>query len=314
MSLAVKYRPQTLDEVVGQSAVITGIKKILARKNIPHTWLFSGIGGSGKTTLARILSRHFIGKDFTQANLIERDCAVENEAKDVRELTITVSHRAIGLSPIKCIILDEVHSLSTKGFDALLKSTEEPPDHVYWFLCSTNPSKLPETLKTRCVKFNLKPVSEVDLFDLIEKVSNQEKLNTLPEVLELIAETSKGSPREALSNLEKCAHAKSVNEAKELLNEPKNQKGIADLAKLLLSKRGKWADAIKILKDMENIEPETIRILITQYLSAVVMNAKSDESARYTLFLMECFSTPFNSSDKNGPLLLALGAAMGLGG
>jgi DNA polymerase-3 subunit gamma/tau len=314
MSLATKYRPQKLDDVLGQRAVTDSIKKILGRSTVPKTWLFVGPSGCGKTTIARILAAHFIGGSLTLANFIEVDAAVNAGAEDSRGLTIKANYKALAASPIKVFLIDEVHNLSKKAFDALLKSTEEPPEHVYWLLCTTEPSKIPETLNTRCVKFNLKPVGEVAIFDLIIKVTEAEKLQVLPEVLELIAENSKGSPRQALANLEICADAKNAGEARDLLRTASELKGPVDLAKLIMTRRGKWVDVISILnsKGMEGLDGETIRIVIINYVAGAVMRAKSNEEAARLMSIMECFSTPYVTSDKLAPLLLSVGAAMGL--
>jgi len=314
MNLAVKHRPTTLDQVVGQKAIVSSIKSIIKRKDIPKSWLFIGPSGTGKTTLARILAGNLIGSEPVLPNFIEIDAAVNNSAEEMRDHTVKSQYRAIGASPIKVYLIDECQNLSGKGFDALLKSTEEPPEHVYWMLCTTNPAKIPETLKTRCIKFTLKPVSEADVFELLLKVSEKEGLSTSPDVLELIAEGCNGSPRLALTNLEACAHVKTTNEARELLRTALQLKGPVDIAKFLLSGRGKYIDAIKLVSSsLENVDAESVRITISNYVAGALMKAKSDDEALRMLSILESFSTPYTTSDKLAPLLLSIGSAMGLG-
>lgn len=313
MSLATKYRPAKLEDVIGQKTIVNSIKGIFDRKNIPKTWLFIGPSGCGKTTIARILASRLTNGNISPANIIEIDAAVNNSAEEVRDLTVKLNYRAIGASPVKVVILDEFHNLSSKGFDALLKSTEEPPKHVYWMLCTTNATKIPETLKTRCIKFTLKPVSEAEILDLLINVSVKENLDVLPEVIELLAETCNGSPRQALTNLETCAHAKSLNEARELLRTATQLKGPVDLAKFLLAKRGQFIDAVKIINSLENVDAETVRIVISNYIAGALMKSKSNAEAQHFLYLLECFSEPYYSQDRLAPLLLSVGSAMGLG-
>jgi DNA polymerase III gamma/tau subunit len=211
------------------------------------------------------------------------------------------------------ILVHNCHSLSIKAWESLLKSIEEPPEHVYWIFCSTNPSKIPDTIKTRCVKYTLKPVDELEIFELLERISAKEKLDTLPEVLEAIAEGASGSPRQALTNLELCAHAKSGNEARNLMRSALQMKGPVDLARLLLSNRKpQWIEVTRLINSMENVEAETIRIVVCNYIAGALIKAKSNDEARRFLAILEGFGTPYQSSDKLAPLLLSVGLALGL--
>lgn len=316
MSLATKYRPKTLEEIIGQKSVIKSIREILKRKQTPKTWLFLGPSGCGKTSIARILANHFCGGKAGPSNIVEIDAATNTGAEETRAMTGRANYRAIGSSPIKTYIIDEAHNLSGKALDALLKSTEEPPKHIFWILCSTNATKIPITINTRTVKFTLKPVDELEIYKLLERVSKAEKLDTLPEVLDAIAEGCGGSPRQALSNLEICAHTKSASEAKELLLGGVIQvKEVRDLARLLIGRTPPtWAQVIKVVNLIKNSEAESIRISVTNYIAVVLLNAKSENEATHLLRIIECFSEPYQGSDKMGPLLLSIGAAIGLGG
>ncbi len=313
MSLITKYRPKNLDELIGQKTVIKAIKKILDRKPFPKTWLFIGSSGVGKTTTARILVGDFCGGAPGPANIIEIDAAVETGAEEMRAVTRKAYSKALGPSPVKVHIVDECQNLSLKAWDSLLKSTEEPPEHVYWIFCSTNPSKIPPTINTRAVKFILKPVDELEIFGLLEKISRLEKFNTIPEVLETIAENSSGSPRQALTNLELCSHAKTANEARELMRSALQMKGPSDLARLLIDKRKpQWTDITKCIAAMENVEAEGIRIVIVNYLAGCLMKAKNNDEAKRFLFILDNFSSPYTGSDKLAPLFISIGLSLGL--
>lgn len=312
MTLIVDHRPKKLDDVIGQKTAIKAIKSALSRKSIPKSWLFMGPAGTGKTTIARIIANHITGGKGGLANIIYIDAATETGAEEMRAITGKAHFKAVSETPFKIHIVDECQNLSSKAWDSLLIATEEPPAHVFWVFCSTNPGKIPETIKTRCIKFTLKPVDETEIFDLLVNVSEKEKLGTVPEVLEAIAENSKGSPRQALSDLELCAHTKSVNEALELMRSALNMKGPVDLAKLLIRRdvKPKWTDITKCISAMENVEAETIRIVLVNYLSAVLMNTKIEDEVKRLLSILDSFSTPYVSSDKLAPLLISIGLAI----
>lgn len=312
MPLAEKYRPKRLEDVIGQKTVIRAITETLKRKSIPKTWLFTGPSGTGKTTIAYILGNHFAGGKAGQANIIYVDAATNTGAEDMRATTQKSHYKALGISIVKTFVIDECQNLSQKAWDSMLIATESPPEHVFWILCSTNPAKIPPTIMTRCVKYTLKPVDEKEIFELLIKVSEKERLNTLPEVLELIAESCNGSPREALSNLEKCAHSKNLSEARELLRTALQLKGPIDLARAILSKnKTSWAEAIKIINSMENIEAESARIIIERYIAGALTKATSDNEAKRLLSILECFSTPYASTGGIAPLLMSIGMALG---
>ncbi len=313
MTLAVKYRPTTLDAVIGQAGVLKALGRVLKRKPLPRAYLFTGASGTGKTTLSRILANEFAGGKAGAANVIEIDAASNSGAEAMRAEVARAYHKAVGASPVKTIIVDEVHRLSAQAFDALLKPIEEPPEHVFWCLCTTRADKVPETIKTRCVTFVLKPVDEVLVYELLESVVAKEKLSTNEEVLEAIAERCGGSPRQALTDLELCAHAQTANEARALMQTALQQKGPVDLARLLIGRTApSWATIIKTITSIENAEAETIRIVITNYVAGALLRAKSEGEVKNLLRVLECFGTPYQSSDKLGPLLLSIGAAMGL--
>src|SRR5260221_235773 len=149
-ALTDKYRPTHLKDVLGQSQVIKSLEHVIHEKRA-KAFIFAGPSGCGKTTLARILASKFAGGQAAITNLTERDGAFASGVDSVRELVSSGLYRAIGASSVKAIIIDECHKLSASAWTVLLKPIEEPPEHVYWMLCTTEPSKIPKTIKTRAV-------------------------------------------------------------------------------------------------------------------------------------------------------------------
>lgn len=205
MTLYLKYRPQTIEDL-DLVAVRETLGKMLASKNVPHAWLFSGPRGTGKTSAARVLAK-VVNKDeqvLDSPDVIEIDAASNRGIDEIRTL-----REGVGLAPlsakIKVYIIDEVHMLTTEAANALLKTLEEPPAHVMFVLCTTDPGKLPETVVSRCtrVQFN-KPTLEEAVASLA-KVVKGEKLKISKEDLEMIAREARGSFRDGTKILEQVA-------------------------------------------------------------------------------------------------------------
>lgn len=311
MSFHTKYRPQTFDDVMGQAPVIKSLKKVV-KDGRAHAFILSGPSGTGKTTLARILASELCGAALSITNIEEVDAASHSGADDARALVSRSLFRAIGGSPNRFFIVDEAHRMSSAAWTCFLKPVEEPPAHVYYTFCTTDPNKIPKAIQTRCLRYDLKPVSEDEIIQLLDKVIAAEKLEIDDDLIEAIVENSNGSPRQALVYLEECVGL-TLSEARALMRSAGQTKELIDLARWLVSGKGlSWAEATKYLKALDGQEAESCRIVLTNYFASVLINQKNDKAAKNLLQLIDAFSKPYNPSDKMAPLYLSVGLALGL--
>ena len=252
-ALARKWRPKRFEELTGQEHVLQALSNALATNRVHHAFLFTGTRGVGKTTIARILAKCLncetglgptpCGECATCreidegrfVDLIEVDAASRTKVDDTRELLDNVQY-APTRGRYKVYLIDEVHMLSTHSFNALLKTLEEPPPHVKFLLATTDPQKLPVTVLSRCLQFNLKRLSVSLIAERIKTVLDAEGVPHEAAAVRLVAEAADGSMRDGLSLLDqllafgggKVAEA----EARTMLATV-DRKQVAQLARLL---------------------------------------------------------------------------------
>ena len=215
--LARKWRPRSFDGIVGQSHVVTALANALDSKRLHHAYLFTGTRGVGKTTLARILAKavncetagissHPCGKcnACTQIDagrfidLLEVDAATNTKVDEMRELLDTAQYMPVA-GRFKVYIIDEVHMLSKHAFNSMLKTLEEPPEHVKFILATTDPQRLPVTVLSRCLQFNLKPLAPAALAAHLAHVLDAEGIPHEDAALALLSKAAQGSVRDSLS-------------------------------------------------------------------------------------------------------------------
>jgi len=217
--LARKYRPRSFDTLVGQAHVVQALKNALDQKRLHHAYLFTGTRGVGKTTLARILAKALNCKKGISStpcgicsacieidqgryvDLIEVDAASNTQVDNMRDLLDNAQY-APTQGQFKIYIIDEVHMLSKSAFNAMLKTLEEPPEHVKFILATTDPQKVPVTVLSRCLQFNLKQMPSASISEYMEKILNEEAINYEINAIYLIAKSANGSMRDALSILD----------------------------------------------------------------------------------------------------------------
>ena len=203
-----KYRSKSLDEVVGQKHITDILKRSLEKGILSHAYLLTGPRGVGKTSIARILAHEINGLPYTDESshldIIEIDAASNNGVEDVRELRDKVQI-APSSAKKKIYIIDEVHMLSKPAFNALLKTLEEPPEHVVFILATTDIDKLPATIISRTQRFTFRPVPMKDVADHLEMIATEEKIDIERPALELIARRGQGSFRDSISLLDQVS-------------------------------------------------------------------------------------------------------------
>ena len=220
--LALKYRPQTFDDLIGQDVVAETISNSIKANKVPNAYLFTGIRGIGKTTTARIVAKSLncsnevgnLCKDnlcencaaisnSSHIDVLEMDAASKTGVDDVRDL-IEFSRYGPTTAKYKIFIIDEVHMLSKQAFNALLKTLEEPPEYLKFIFATTEIKKIPITVVSRCQRFDLSRIKSLELFSFLKKIKDKENGNASDDALRLIVKISEGSVRDALSLLDRA--------------------------------------------------------------------------------------------------------------
>ena len=287
--LALKYRPQIFDDLIGQDVVVETIKNSISSGKIPNAFLFTGIRGIGKTTIARVLAKSLNcskgpnnsckegccdnGADISKSrhiDVLEIDAASRTGVDDVREL-IEFSRYGPTSSKYKIFIIDEVHMLSKQAFNALLKTLEEPPEYLKFIFATTEIKKIPITVVSRCQRFDLSRVKSFELFEFIKEIKDKEKGKVSDEAIKLIVKISEGSVRDALSLLDRGLLSLDQNQELDLKTAQKifgyfEKSQLIDLFKLVLE--GNEKEVIEAYRRIYNqgIEP---KIFINDFLELI---------------------------------------------
>lgn len=219
--LALKWRPSSLTEVVGNTSIIRAITGLLNFQKIHHAYLITGTRGVGKTTIARIIARSLSCKEGISANpcgvcpicleidqskfidLIEIDAASRTKVEDMREILDNLKYTP-SIGRFKIYIIDEAHMLSNHSFNALLKSLEEPPAHVKFILATTEPNKIPPTILSRCLKFSLRGISADLIYQRLADILNKENYHFSKQAVQILADAADGSLRDAITLTEQA--------------------------------------------------------------------------------------------------------------
>tara|TARA_B100000941_G_scaffold24263_1_gene14524 strand:- start:67 stop:1719 length:1653 start_codon:yes stop_codon:yes gene_type:complete len=304
--LALKYRPQTFEDLIGQEVITKTIINSIKANKIPNAYLFTGIRGIGKTTIARIIAKNLNcpnGIDnkckvrcntceaITNSNhidVLEMDAASKTGVDDVREL-IEFSRYGPTSSKYKIFIIDEVHMLSKQAFNALLKTLEEPPEYLKFIFATTEIKKIPITVISRCQRFDLTRIKSSELFKFIKNIKDKEGGKTSDDALKLIVKISEGSVRDALSLLDRALLTLNPNVELDLKSAQKifgffDKSQLIELFEFII--KGDETKVVEICRKIydQGIEP---KVFINDFLELLYyfknINSLTLESANFSL-------------------------------
>ncbi len=294
-------RPKTFEEVIGNEGAVKSLQKELQSDNHAHVFLFYGPSGCGKTTLARIAA-DVVGCSDMNINEL-------NASKDRGIDTIRLLEEMVPFAPMgggsRAVILDECHMLTKEAQNASLKLLEDIPSYQYFFLCTTDPRKLINTIRTRCNQVQVLPiVKDKDMSELIDQACTRLSMEALADdVVWAIVDAADGCPRTALVLLEKVAELP-VEEAKKAIQQYKGPtEQVIDLCKILL--KGSWQDLTKIYDGIlkQEIDIETIRRSALGYLHTCLLRSTGDKAEMF-FSMIDALKEPTFNSGKAGLLAM----------
>lgn len=306
MSLAIEYRPQTLEEMVGNKPTIQGLQALFnrPRKKFPHAIMFTGPTGCGKTTLGRITA-NMLGA--TEADFKEIDVADFRGIDTIREIRRQIRHLPQDpKSKCRVWLLDEAQSLSRDAQNALLKGLEDPPDHTYFIICTTEPKKLLPTVRGRCTAFQVSTLSEREIIKLLKMVCRSEKAKIPKSIREFIADQSQGHPRNALKMLEKVIGLDPDEMESVVEEEAERQIAAIELCRALIN-RVNWQSIAKILTGLKGEDPEGLRRMILGYCNVILLKGFNGQA----YIVLESFEEPLYDIGFPGLTLACLRSVIG---
>lgn len=285
MSLYLKYRPQTFDEVIGNDQVIATLKTMLSKKSTcPHSFLFTGQTGCGKTTVGRIIASELGCKN---SDFREVDSADFRGIDTIREVRKQSQFKSLE-GDCKVWLIDECHKLTNDAQNALLKILEDTPKHVYFVLCTTEPQKLINTIKGRCSLFEMAPLNDRQILTLLRKIVQTEETSIQKPVYEQIIQDSLGLPRNALQMLEQVLNASPEKQLEAAKRSAEKTSQSIELCRALLSNSG-WKKIQNILNGLKEEQPENIRRHVLGYCQSVLLKEDNEKAG----LIIEEFLEPF---------------------
>lgn len=290
-----RYRPKKLSEVVGQDEAVRQLRNMLKKGTVPHSIMFSGPSGCGKTTLARIMAK-CLGID--KHDITEVNAANSKGIDMVREITSQLGMRPLK-SQSKMYIIDEAQQLTAAAQDSFLKPLEDTPSHVFFSICTTDPSKLKTTIKTRCTEIVVRELSHDHLEQLVTFVCEKEEIKLDEDVMSKLVNVSLGSARKALVLLHQIRDIDDSEEQMMCLTKQDAEAAAIDLCRALMDKRNKWNNIAPILRNMQQ-DAESVRRAVLGYAAAILMKSDNKRAA----LILECFESDLFASGKPGLVLM----------
>jgi DNA polymerase-3 subunit gamma/tau len=284
------HRPKTLDKIVGNKGTVQALQRMVAKKSVPHTILFSGPSGCGKTTLAKILRRELgcLDSDFAEMN-----CAQARGVDTIRDIQRLMQFAPVGDSRVW--LLDECHQLTGEAQEAALKMLEDTPPHVYFFLATTNPGKLRPTIRTRCTDMPVTLLEDSEVEHLVEKIAKKAEVDLDSGAKSAIVDLAGGSARKALVLLDKVRDLPK-DQQEDAVKGSGGEEQSAETIELCraLLKQEHWSKVAKILKDLRE-DVEKVRWAVLGYMRPALLGG-----SKQAFFVAKAFEAPFYDSGATG--------------
>lgn len=291
------FRPDKFSEFIGNRSTISSLEALLNKPNHSRSFMFIGPPGCGKTTLARITADIV---NCSGMGLNEINCSEKRKIEDAREIIRRSQFKPLNNGNLGWI-LDEFHlfgeggnSPKNKPQNALLKIIEEPPKHVFFFICTTNPEDVLATIRSRCTKFELSTLTKKQILELLSRASYTVGVKIPNDVAEQIAADSQGHPRDALTILEKIYNLPEREMLRAAKQNSVKENSVVDLCQALL-KSEPWKEIVTILDSLQSEDTERIRKAVLEYF-AKVMRTSPDRS----YLIMDSFRRPFFETGRPG--------------
>lgn len=302
--LITKYRPLAFKEMVGHDSAIKSLQAALASRSQPHAYLFTGPSGLGKTTLARIIGKHL------SADILEVDAASNNGIDNMRELVEHGQHMSLLGNGLRLIIIDECHALSRPAWQAILKLLEDPPQHLYLALCTTEFAKVPDTVLTRCFHVPLRPLSAPEMEDLLMAICDLEEWQVAADVFALVIQAATGQPRKGLTLLQAVHDAPDRDEARRVISLVEASDPLIELLQHLVSGRRSWKLVSQLLARIESDNWEETSIAAGRYIATVLVKTEEDKKAQMLWQMLEALVFPAETYDRKVAFIAAVGRVM----
>lgn len=309
MPLHIEHRPQILNEIIGNKAVVESLRSIFLRKaDFPHAYLFTGPTGCGKTSIARIVAKLL---QCSEMDYQEYNMANLRGIETIRGINEDCRY-APSSGPVRFYLFDEIHRQTKDAKEALLKLLEEPPPHVYFALCTTEPENLPPTMIGRCHSFQMKPLPSMEMMSLLKIVLKKEKLENFPEkILKNIVFLAEGRPRNALVLLDSVIDMEDEEIAIEALSSISlSESNTKELCQSLL-KGANLETAMEQLKAILNdVEPERIRQAVLGYMAnTLCSHKKKDAFSERISIILDLFGESIFYNARSGIINMVYKAA-----
>lgn len=296
MNLYRKYRPQSFKEMLGNRMELESLETALNREDNPHVYLFTGPAGCGKTTAARI-SAGIVGAQ--EMSIFEINSGNNRGIDTARSVMDRMEYAPMD-GRASVFIVDEIHSSTRDYQNAMLKPLEDTPEHVYFFLCTTDPQKLIPALKSRCSVFQFPALDVKYILRILKKTVRAEEISVHDELLEEIADHCGGSPRRALVLLEKVMGLEDEDKMEYVILKEfdlEDEEGAIQLCRALIGGKANWKEIAERIKALKELDLEKVRRAVLGYMNAVLLGGKRSDRAALVL---EYFSDPFYNSGRAG--------------